>query len=363
MSADMGDNKGQHQEGDGQGGESREEDIGQTRVATRQFSTGETVVEQQDGHEMQPVVQAVLRGVDRQLESMTADFSNSMAQMSARIIAKLSKDINDAFSELMDEDNKTRESIGQVNSRVDQQEQQQAANMKRVASEIEQLADAVEDVQDEQRTQATLLERMEHRLQLCEKRMESAPVRQKEGPSGLKMDMRPGRAAPTLSPVGGEYAQSQGVRWSTPVGQNEFPVQQPQPEGSFDRYFSQRPVRREMKIGYGEQNDFPGMMNYGDGWGRGLQQGQDRGMQVGPGRDVYRGDGQFQWRERAGYRGENDDGVLGRGYGHQRGGWNNDDGLLDKQWTELKKSRSSRRENSLSGSVQRNKTQVSLFSS
>ena len=230
MSADMGGNKGQHQEGDGQGGESLEGDIGQTGVTTRQFSTGETVDEQQDGHEMQPVVQAVLRGVDRRLESMTADFSNSMAQMSARLITKLSKDINDAFSELMDEDNKTRESIGQVNSRVDQQEQQQAANMKRVASEIEQLADAVEDVQDEQRTQATLLERMEHRLQLCEKRMESAPVRQKEGPSGLKMDMRPGLAAPTLSPVGGEYAQSQGVRESTPVGQNEFPVQQP--EGS-----------------------------------------------------------------------------------------------------------------------------------
>ena len=118
-----------------------------------------------------------------------------------------------------------------------------------------------------------------------------------------------------------------------------------------------------MKIGYGERNDFPCMMNYGDGWGRGLQQGQDRGMQVGPGGGVYRGDGQFQWRERAGYRGENDDGVLGRGYGHQRGGWNNDDVLPDKQWTELKKSRSSRRENSLSGSVQRNKTQVLLFSS
>ena len=121
--------------------------------------------------------------------------------------------------------------------------------------------------------------------------------------------------------------------------------------------------RSENKIGYGDLNDPPGRMNYGDVWGRGLQQGRYREMHVGPSRDVYRDDMQFQWRERASPWDGNEDGVGGRGYGLQRSGRKNDDVLPDRQWTELRKSRSSSRENSRSGSVERRKTQTALFSS
>ena len=346
----MSDNKDSHKEGDGQGYEAHEEDRLSPGAAIQQSNVAEIVDGHQDGGETPPVVRAVLRGVDRQLESMNKKFSNNMAQLSAQLIAKLSKDINDAFSELRDENNRTRKSIGQVNSRVDQQEHQQAANMKRVATEIGQLSDTVEDVQDEQQAQAKSLHRLEQRLQVCEKRIENAPVVQKDG-----------LAAPTLSPIGGEYAQGQGVRWSTPLWKSEFPPQQP--EGSFDRYFGQRPARREMRLGYGDGNVPPGRMAFDDGWSRGLHHNPVQGLQAGPGRDGSRGDMQFQWREPPGYREEDDDGIGGRGYGLQRRGQNIDDMLSDKQWTGLRKSRSSKRENSLADSVQRNKTQTSLFSS
>ena len=118
LSTDMGNIKGLHREVDGQWGESHEEGRVQPWGATKQLNGGETVDAQHDGAATPPVVWAVLRAGDRRLESMTTYFTNSMEQLSAQLTVKLFKDINDAFIDLMDETNKTRESTGQVESRV-----------------------------------------------------------------------------------------------------------------------------------------------------------------------------------------------------------------------------------------------------
>ena len=88
---DMGNNKGLHKEGDGQGSESLEKGRVQPGGATKQLNGDETVDAQQDGAETPPVVWAVLRTIDRRLESMTTDFTNSMSQLSAQLNVKLSK--------------------------------------------------------------------------------------------------------------------------------------------------------------------------------------------------------------------------------------------------------------------------------
>ena len=220
--------------------------------------------------------QSVLQVFDLRMGVMRNEFQMQLQQQMQHMqqlhddhMEKLRADLSRAFNSCTEANNNTQKDVGQLDLRLQRLEFQHGVDMTRISSDFGEFSDVMGGIQEEQIQQAQRLERVEQQLQ-------RATWVQQEGFKPHKSSLKGGKVGPqlpqmTLSPIGGEFAQRQGVRWSTPTSANmgHYPN-----KGSscFDKRFTQHHSYGNYER-FGERGyEFSDRGAYGGAQSRGGQQ-------------------------------------------------------------------------------------------